>query len=81
MKTIDISASVPSLESLLAEVGNEDIVIVRDGHAVARVSAFSDEDLDDWLFERDPVNIARADQARAEVREGKGRSLEEVQRS
>ncbi len=67
-------------EVLLSLIGSEDIVLTKNGRAVVRVEPFTDEDLDDSLFEHDPATLARAEAAREQIRQDKGIPHTEVRR-
>jgi len=69
MKTVTVSGSSP-LEEALSE-GDEEVVLVRDGHAVALVVPFDDEDLEWYARERDPAFIASIAEARKQIEQGK----------
>ena len=68
------------LESVLPAVGEEGVVLTKNGRAVLHIEPFTDDDLDDWLFEHDPATIARAERARQQIREGKGIPHDEVRK-
>ena len=79
MKTIEIGEKTPSLERLLAHAQEQDIVLLRRGHAIVRIERFTDEDWDDWLFEHDPKNIREGREQEESIRRGEHKSLEQVE--
>jgi len=76
MKTVTVTGSSP-LEAALSE-GTEDVLLVRDGHAVALVVPFDDEDLEWYARERDPAFIASIAEGRKQVEQGKTMSHHEL---
>ena len=68
-KTVTVTGSSP-LEEVLSE-GTEDVLLIRDGHAIALVVPFDDDDLEWYARERDPAFIASIAQARKQVEQGK----------
>jgi hypothetical protein len=76
MKTVTVTGSSP-LEEVLSD-GTEDVLLVRDGHAVALVVPFDDEDLEWYTRERDPAFIASIAKAREQVAQGKTMSHREL---
>lgn len=77
MKTIVVTAGTPLEDALRDETG-EDVLIVRDGRAVAMVIPFDDDDVEWYARERDPAFIASIAEARREVEQGKTVSHEEL---
>jgi hypothetical protein len=69
MKTVDLRDEA-SLAQVLSQNQDEDVVIVRDGRAVALVVPFDDEDLEWYARERDPAFIESIDRARRQVADG-----------
>ncbi len=47
---------------------------------ITRIEKFTDEDLDDWLFEHDPKVIQEAEAGKERLRQGGGITLEELRR-
>ena len=77
MKTVVVTANMP-LEEALRTGCEEDVLIIRDGHAVALVTPFDDEDVEWYARESDPGFIASIADARQQVIEGKTISHEEL---
>ncbi len=79
MKTLNWNEHISSAEIIQAAEG-EDVVLMRDGHAVALVVPFDDDDLEWYALERDPAFLASIARAREQVRQGRTRSHEELKR-
>lgn len=69
MKTMNFTDQTPCAEVVRAADG-EDVVLLRDGHPIALVIPFDDEDLEWYGRERDPAFLASIDKARQQVRNG-----------
>lgn len=78
MKVIELSKCPPSLQSLLAMVEREDVILTIDGHAIARLEKFTDEDWGDWLFKHDPKVIREAKATRERLKRCEGKKIDEV---
>ena len=70
MKTVDAKDAATLVEVLSRSPG-EEVVVVRDGHAVALVVPFDDDDLAWYARERDPAFIESIARGRQEVADGK----------
>lgn len=79
MKTVRITKR-SSLEGLLHKSKNEEVLLLRDGHAVALVVPFDDEDAEWYAREHDPEFIASIARARRQVAEGKVVRHEDLKR-
>lgn len=77
MKTVAITPNMP-LEEALRAGGDEEILIVRNGRAVALVTPFDDDDVEWYIRERDPAFIESIAEARKQVAEGKTVSHDEL---
>jgi PHD/YefM family antitoxin component YafN of YafNO toxin-antitoxin module len=69
MKQIELTADV-ALKHLLQEAEKEDIVLTRQGHAVALISPIDDEELTWYVRECAPEFLASIARARAQVQQG-----------
>ena len=69
MKTVTVTDQ-SSLDELLRQSQHEEVLVMRDGHAIALMVPFDDEDRDWYVRERDPAFIASIAQARDQVRRG-----------
>ncbi len=79
MRTLNWTEHTSSAEIMQAAEG-EDVVLIRDGHAVALVVPFDDDDLEWYAQERDPAFLASLARAREQVQQGKTRSHEDLKR-
>ena len=59
---------------------DEEVLVLRDGHPVALLTPFDDDDLEWYLRERDPAFIESIARARKQIAEGDTVSLEELKR-
>jgi PHD/YefM family antitoxin component YafN of YafNO toxin-antitoxin module len=58
-------------EATVRQAEHEEVVVMRDGHAVALLMPFDDDDLEWYARQRDPNFVASIAQARRQVREGR----------
>jgi hypothetical protein len=79
MKTMNWTEATASVEILQA-AQTEDVVLMRDGHAVALVVPFDDDDLDWYARERDPDFLASIARAREQIRSGRTRSHQDLKK-
>jgi hypothetical protein len=79
MKKIEIQPGL-NVEDLVFETRSEDIVLTKNGQAVALVSEFDDDELYWYIREHDPAFIESIAQARKDVAEGKTISHEDLLR-
>ncbi len=69
MKTIELAAK-PDLEQVLQQAKSEDVVLLRDGRAVALVSEIDDDELYWYARERDPAFLESIAKGREQVNAG-----------
>jgi hypothetical protein len=69
MKTVNITEQ-NSLDQLLREGVVEDVLVVRNGHPIALVVPFDQDDVDWYARERDPAFIESIARAREQVKKG-----------
>ena len=69
MKTVTLTDST-SWEELLSQVGQEEVLVMRGGHAVGLLMPFDDDDLEWYARERDPAFLASIARARQQVAQG-----------
>jgi hypothetical protein len=69
-----------SLDDVLRQAGQEDVLVFRDGHPLVLITPFDDDDLEWYARERDPAFLASLAEARRQVEEGKTISHENVKR-
>jgi hypothetical protein len=70
VKTVIWTENMPWDEVLRAGE-QEEVLLMRDGHAVALVVPFDDDDLNWYARERDPAFLASIAQARQQVEQGR----------
>jgi hypothetical protein len=75
MKIIELNPSPPDVNMLLQAIQEDDVLLVRDGHAIVRLEKFDDDDWDDWKYEHSTEAIARGGKARDDYRAGRFRTL------
>ena len=79
MKTITITDS-SSAKDLVGPDQGEEVVVVRDGHAVALIVPFDDEDAEWYGRERDPAFLESLVRARRQIASGKTIDHESLKR-
>jgi hypothetical protein len=70
-----------ALEELMRQAQHEEVLVMRDGHAVALVTPFDDEDLEWYARERDPAFLASLAAARQQIRQGSSLSHSELKQT
>ncbi len=78
MKIIEIANTPPEVGLLLDAVQDDEVLLVRDGHAVVRLEKLDDDDWADWRYEHSPEAVALGEHARQPYRQGKFRDLNQV---
>ena len=78
MTIFELNTVLPNINALLDAVQVDDVLLVRDGHAVMRIEKFDDEDWEDWKYEHSAEAISLGDAARRQYRDGEFRSSSEV---
>lgn len=79
MKTLQWSDAA-SAEELLRQAQEEEIVVIRNGRAVAVVQPLDEEELAWLIRERDPAFAASIAQARADIEAGKAIGHDELKK-
>jgi hypothetical protein len=79
MKQIELTPDLV-IDQILQQAQQEDIVLMRQGHAVALIREIDDEDLYWYDRERDPEFLASLGRARDQVRQGQTVSHEDLKR-
>jgi len=79
MKQVEITAGM-DLEQILQQLKQEEVVLMRHGHAVALVSEFDDDELYWHSREQDPQFQASLKKAREQAAQGKTISLEDLKK-
>jgi PHD/YefM family antitoxin component YafN of YafNO toxin-antitoxin module len=67
-----------SWDEVLRQAGEEDVVVLRDGHPVVLMTPFDDDDLAWYARERDPAFLESIAKARRQVEQGKTVSHEDL---
>jgi hypothetical protein len=81
MRKIEITQATNSLGDYARELERGPLVLTQDGHAVAALLPIDDADLESLALSISPRFQAIIDQARAEYREGRALSPEDVRRA
>jgi hypothetical protein len=79
MKEVELTPDL-NLETLVKELNGEEVVLLRDGHAVALLSELDDDERYWHQRERDPAFIASIAKAREQVARGQTVTLEDVKK-
>jgi hypothetical protein len=66
VKTVSCSEQT-SWTEIVRQAEQEDVILMRDGHAVALITPFDDEDLQWYARERDPEFLASVARARQQI--------------
>ena len=79
MKTVAWTDNTPWAD-LMRQAEQEAVVLTRDGHAVALLSPFDDDDLEWYVREQDPAFLASIATARQQVAQGKTRRHDDLKK-
>ncbi|MBY0522512.1 MAG: hypothetical protein K2R98_03905 [Gemmataceae bacterium] len=79
MKTVEITPEL-KWDEVLQQAKDEDVVLTRQGHAVAMLSDFDDEDVYWYQRERHPEFVASISKARLQVTAGETTSHQDVRK-
>lgn len=79
MKVVELTPDI-QWESVLQQAQTEDVVLTRQGHAVALLSEFDDEDIYWYARERSPEFLASIQRAREQVANGRTIGHEELKK-
>jgi hypothetical protein len=79
MKTVSWTAN-SSWDELLGEMGEEDVLVLRDGHPVVLITPFDDQDLAWYARERDPAFLDSLAKARKQIENGESVSHEDLKK-
>jgi hypothetical protein len=79
MKTVTWTENTPWAETV-RQAEQEEVLVVRDGHAVAMLVPFDDDDLEWYTQERDPAFLTSLAQARRQIQEGRAVSHSNLKR-
>jgi hypothetical protein len=79
MKQVELSTEV-EWDKILEHLKNEDVVFTRQGHAVALLSDFDDDEMYWYAREHDPEFLASMERAREQMKQGKVVTHEDLKR-
>ena len=79
MKTVSWTAN-SSWDEVLRLAGEEEVLVLRDGHPVVLMTPFDDDDLAWYARERDPAFLVSLAKARVQVEEGQSVSHEDLKK-
>ena len=79
MKTVTWTPN-GSWDEVLLQGGEEDMIVLRDGHPFVLMTPFDDDDLAWYARERDPAFLESLAKARQQVEQGKTVSHEDLKR-
>ncbi len=79
MKTLALSEHTSGVDIVQA-AQSEDVVLMKDGRAVALIVPFDDDDVEWYARERDPNFLESIQRARQQVKQGRTRSHDDVKR-
>lgn len=79
MKKIAVTDKTP-LADLMKQAEKEDVLLTRDGHAVALLTPFDDEDVEWYAREHDLAFVESIAKAREQVAQGKTRSQDDLKK-
>ena len=77
MKIVELNEGATAAE-LLSQGADEEVLVVRDGHAVALVVPFDDEDAEWHARESEPAFVESIARARRQVADGKSVGHDEL---
>ena len=69
MKTVSWTDN-PSWDDVLRQAGEEDVLVLRNGHPVVLMTPFDEDDLAWYAREHDPAFLASLSKARHQVEQG-----------
>jgi antitoxin (DNA-binding transcriptional repressor) of toxin-antitoxin stability system len=79
MKTVTLKDN-SSADDLLKQGADEEVVVLRDGHAIALLVPFDDDELEWYIRERNPAFIESIARARKQISEGNAIDLEDLKK-
>jgi len=79
MKTVSWTTN-SSWDELLSQMGEEEVLVLRDGHPVVLITPFDDEDLAWYARERDPAFLDSLAKARKQVQNDESVSHEDLKK-
>ena len=79
MKTVTWTENTSCAE-IVRQAEHEEVILMRDGHAVALVTPFDDDDLEWYAREHDPALLASIARARQQVADQRTTSHQDLKR-
>ena len=79
MKTVTWTENT-SCADIVRQAEHEEVILMRDGHAVALVTPFDDDDLEWYAREHDPAFLASIARARQQVADQRTTSHQDLKR-
>ena len=79
MKTVTWTENT-SCADIVRQAEHEEVILMRDGHAVALVTPFDDDDLEWYAREHDPAFLASIARAREQVADQRTTSHQDLKR-
>jgi len=79
VKTVTCSENT-SCDEIARQAEQDDVILMRDGHPVALVMPFDDDDLEWYAHERDPAFLASIARARQQVAAGRTTGHEQLKK-
>ena len=79
MKTVTWTENT-SCADIVRQAEHEEVILMRDGHAVALVTPFDDDDLEWYVREHDPAFLASIARAREQVADQRTTSHQDLVR-
>ena len=79
MKQIEITPGM-NWDEVMGQLNGQDVILTRQGHAVALLSDFDDDDLAWYARERDPEFLASIIRAREQAKKGQTMKHEDLKR-
>ena len=78
MKLIELTPIPPNFDDLLRVAQQEDVLLLRDGRAIARLERFDDDDWEEWKYEHSPDAQERGRRAREQYSRGEYKTIDQV---
>ena len=79
MKTVTWTEDT-SCADIVRQAEHEEVILMRDGHAVALLTPFDDDDLEWYAREHDPAFLASITRAREQVADQRTTSHQDLER-
>ena len=80
MKKVELTQSTTASDLIGQNGQEEEVLVMRDGHPVALIVPFDDDDLEWYAQEHDPEFLESLEQGRKDIAEGRGITHEELKK-